>query len=149
MEIIHFIFTCIVCVQMVYLSTIIIRNLKSPVKNAGKDTDTPQVFSPPEGIGSGGFRSVPPASPEGRSLVVLEICSLRERDNVYVSAEYVCGVYIDYEQRQLTVYTADGASRKFDAVYDYRFLPEKAVNPKAMARSFFSDSPHFRTAPLF
>lgn len=148
MEIIQFIFTCIVCVQMVYLSTIIIRTLKSPVKNAGNDTDTQQVFSPPEGIGSGGFRSVPPASPEGRSLMVLEICSVRERDNVYVSAEYVCGVYIDYELRQLTVYTADGASWKFDAVYDYRFLPEKVVNPKAMARSFFPDSPHFRTAPL-
>ncbi len=147
MEIIQFIFTCIVCVQMVYLTIAIKRNMKSLIKKA--DTDTLQVSSPPEGVGSGGFRSVPPASPEGRSLVVLEICSLRERDNVYVSAEYVCGVYIDYEQRQLTVYTADGASRKFDAVYDYRFLPEKAVNPKAMARSFFSDSPHFRTAPFF
>lgn len=121
--------------------------MKSLIKKA--DTDTPQVSSPPEGIGSGDLRSVPPVSPEGKSLLVLEICSLRERDNVYVSAEYVCGVYIDYEQRQLTVYTADGASRKFDAVYGYRFLPEKAVNPKAMARSFFSDSPHFRTAPLF
>lgn len=120
--------------------------MKSLIKKA--DTDTPQVSSPPEGIGSGDLRSVPPVSPEGKSLLVLEICSLRERDNVYVSAEYVCGVYIDYEQRQLTVYTADGASRKFDAVYNYRFLPEKAVNPKAMARSFFFDSPHFRTAPL-
>ena len=148
MEIIQFIFTCIVCVQMVFLSKAIICNLKSPVKNAGKDSDTPQVFSSPEGIGSGGFRTVPPALPEGRSLVVLEICSARERDNVYVSAEYVCGVYIDYELRQLTVYTADGASWKFDAVYNYRFLPEKVVNPKAMARPFFPDSPHFRTAPF-
>lgn len=147
MEIIQFIITCIVCVQMVYLTIAIKRNMKSLIKKA--DTDTPQVSSPPEGIDSGGLRSVPPVSPEGKSLLVLEICSLRERDNVYVSAEYVCGVYIDYEQRQLTVYTADGASRKFDAVYDYRFLPEKAVNPKAMARSFFYNSPHFRTAPFF
>lgn len=147
METINFIITCIVCVQMVYLTIAIKRNMKSLIKKA--DTDTPQVSSLPEGIDSGGFRSVPPESPEGRSLVVLEICSARERDNVYVSAEYVCGVYIDCERRQLTVYTADGASREFDAVYDYRFLPEKAVNPKAMARSFFSDSPHFRTAPLF
>lgn len=147
METINFIITCIVCVQMVYLTIAIKRNMKSLIKKA--DTDTPQVSSPPEGIDSGGLRSVPPVSPEGKSLLVLEICSLRERDNVYVSAEYVCGVYIDYEQRQLTVYTADGASRKFDAVYDYRFLPEKAVNPKAMARSFFYNSPHFRTAPFF
>lgn len=146
MEIIQFIITCIVCVQMVYLTIAIKRNMKSPIKKA--DTDTPQVSSPPEGIDSGGLRSVPPVSPEGKSLLVLEICSLRERDNVYVSAEYVKSVYIDYEKRQLTIYTTDGKNWKFDSVYGYRFLLKKAVNPKAMMRTFFSDSPHFLTATL-
>lgn len=154
MEIIQFIFTCIVCVQVVFLSRAITRNLKSPVKNADTDTpsssvgkgqDAPQA---PEGLSSGHYRNMPPSYLDGKLKYVLEICAAKTPYTVYISAEYVKSVDACYLSRELVVHTIDGKSSLFESVYDYRFVLKETVNPRAMARSLFRDGPDFRSAPL-
>ena len=156
MEIIQFIFTCIVCVQMVFLSKAIILNLKSPVKNAGKDSDTPSSSAgkgqdtpqAPEGLSFGHYRNMLPSYLDGKLKYSAEICTVKTPYTVYISAEYVKSVEAYYLLRELVVHTVDGKSTLFESVYDYRFVLKEAVNPRAMARSLFRDGSDFRTAPL-
>ena len=95
------------------------------------------------------YRGMPPKTGATQTAYVFEVCYAQGYAPVYISAEYVSKIEVDFLTRQLTVRATDGTEKVFGSVYSYGFLLLQAVSLRAMSRQLDADSPIFRTASYF